>query len=85
MSGQGEGMGEGGAGDVLSFQIRIHLLHSLSRSDAARVVCGECGTSQALAEDLVAGAGAEGVVELREDAALDLVVSGTVSRCREVC
>jgi len=66
----------GDIGDVLSLQFRIHLLHSLARSDAPRVVCCECGAAQALAEDFVAGAGTEGVVELGEDAALDLLVSG---------
>ena len=62
--------------DVLCLQLRIHLLHSLARSDTARVVGCECGAAQALAEDFVAGAGAEGVVELGKDAALDLLVSG---------
>jgi len=32
-----------------------------------------------LAEDFIAGAGAEGVVELGEDAALDLDVAGVIS------
>jgi len=62
--------------DVLCLQLRIHLLHRLARSDAARVVRCECWAAQALAEDFVSRARAEGVVELGEDAALDLSVSG---------
>jgi hypothetical protein len=74
-----------GIGDVLSFQLRIHLLHSLARGDAPRVVCCECGAAQALAEDFVAGAGAEGVVELGEDAALDLDGAEVMSMRCEAC
>jgi hypothetical protein len=77
--GEGERPGEAGIGNILSFQLRIHLLHSLARSDAPRVVRSECGAAQALAEDFVAGAGAEGVVELGEDAALDLDVTEMIS------
>ena len=42
------------------------------RSNTARIVSGDRWTAEALTEDAVAGAEAEGVVGLGEDAALDL-------------